>query len=436
MAVGFTFWGANRGSRGAPTGLRQATIGKSFHAPLTTIPVNRLLPILVITLFLSPCALGREPKYDPASGRIRVFYLGDALGQSSPVWQISMDPRFSTTPVPAMQMFGYLGGAENVQKFQRLYLPRKYSDLVKQQDLIILSDTESTLYTVKHITWFSDSVERDGMGLMMVGGRQTLLGEWAGTSVEEALPGDFLGLITHEHFAMKSIPVDPESEFARSLPFEEMPPWAGLIVFTPKQGATTVLRASPKNVPILLIHDYGEGSGMILAPDWAGAWTGSCRTWDYWPDFISNMLHLVSGLKIPQDPALMHALREHFGDYTVSYGLILSLVDFADKFGANTRVLLNRLSELSDKRSDVNQKYIDQEYEQALEGIANLESEMVEVYHVALKLKDQALTWVYLTEVTALTGTSLVAGSLVWMLMIKRKLYKEVSTTKPKRMEY
>jgi hypothetical protein len=43
--------------------------------------------------------------------------------------------------------------------------------------------------------------------------------------------------------------------------------------------------------------------------------------------------------------------------------------------------------------------------------------------------------WVYLTEVTALTGTSMIAGTVVWMLMVKRKLYRKAST-KPKHMEY
>ncbi len=392
-----------------------------------------ILLALVTVLTSVDC---REPRYDPVDGRVRVLYLGDAFGQVSPVWKIAMDPRFSATPVPAMQDFGIFGGEDTIQKFQRAYLPRRYGDLVSQQDLIILSDTESTLYTAKHITWFSDSVEKDGLGLLMVGGRQTLLGGWPGTTVEMVLPGDFLALVTYEGFGMKPILEDPDSEFGRSLPFEEMPVFLGLIVFTPKEGSTLILRSSPKNVPILLFHEYGEGSSMILSPDWCGAWTGPVRTWEYFPDFISNMLHMISGLKIPDDPALMHALRTHFEDFEISSGMILSLVDFADKFGANTRTLLDRLGELGEKRSEVNRLYIDQEYELALEGIQGLEDDILHVYKLALKVKDQALMWVYLTEVATLTGTSMICGVVVWLLMVKRKLYREVATTRPKRVEW
>jgi hypothetical protein len=399
--------------------------------------VNRraLLVPIAFTL-LSGAALCREPVYDTLTGRVRVLYLGDAFGQVSPVWKIAMDPRFSATPVPAMHAFGIFGGQDSIPKFQRAYLPRRYKDLVSQHDLIILSDSESTLYTAKHIGWFSDAVEKDRLGLLMVGGRQTVEGGWAGTTVEKVIPGDFIGIKTMEGFGMKPVIMDPDSEFGRSLPFKEMPVFLGLIVFTPKQGSTLIMKSSPKDAPILLYQEYGAGSSMIHSPDWCGAWTGPVRSWEYFPDFISNMLHMLSGLKIPDNPVLMHALRTHFEDFAVGNGMILSLVDFADKFGANTRTLLNRMGELNEKRADVNRLFIDQEYEEALEAIQGLDDDISELYGLALKLKDQALTWVYLTEVTALTGTSLIAGSVVWMLMVRRKLYREVATTRPKRMDW
>jgi uncharacterized membrane protein len=392
--------------------------------------------VLIATLLLSPLVLGREPRFDPATGRVRVFYLGDAVGSGSPVYKIAMDPRFSTTPVPAMQMYGYLGEADSIPKFQRIYLPRKYSNLIDQQDMIILSDTESTLYTTKHISWFSDAVENDGFGLLQVGGRQTLLGEWAGTTVEMVLPADFLGTVSHEGYPMRPFPTDPESDFAKSLPFKEMPVFLGLIVYQPKQGSTIIMSSTPKNDHVLIYHEYGEGSSMILAPDWAGAWGGPVMQWEYFPDFISNILHLLAGLKIPQDPVLMHSLRVHFADFEISKGMVLSVVDFADKFGANTQNLLDEWGELSTIRADVNALYIDQEYELALEAIQALDDDVQRILQLALQLKDRALVWVYITEVSALTGTSLITGAIVWMLMVRRKLYREVSTTRPKRMDW
>ena len=196
------------------------------------------------------------------------------------------------------------------------------------------------------------------------------------------------------------------------------------------------MSSTPKNDHILIYHEYGPGSSMILAPDWAGAWGGPVMQWEYFPDFISNMLHLVVGLKIPQDPVLMHSLRVHFADFEISKGMVLSVVDFADKFGANTENLLDQWGELSEMRAEVNTLYIDQEYELALEAIQELDDDVQRMMQLALQLKDRALVWVYITEVSALTGTSMITGAIVWMLMVKRKLYREVSTTRPKRMDW
>jgi hypothetical protein len=250
------------------------------------------------------------------------------------------------------------------------------------------------------------------------------------------LPGDFVALETIEFTPMKSIPTDPDSDFARSLPFDQMPHYLGLNVFDPKPGAIVILRSNPRNAPILLFHEIGEGSSMIHSPDWGGVWHHEVKEWEYFLDLVSNMLHMVAGLEIPQDPALIHALRQHFSDFDVSSGMILNMVDFADKFGANTDILLIKLEGLNEKRGGVNRLYLDQEYEQALEAIQNIEGEVFEVYDLALRIKDQALVWVYITEVAILTGTSMICGAIVWTLMVRRKLYREVSTTRPKRMDW
>jgi hypothetical protein len=48
----------------------------------------------------------------------------------------------------------------------------------------------------------------------------------------------------------------------------------------------------------------------------------------------------------------------------------------------------------------------------------------------AVDLKDRALLWVYLIEWLAVTGTCLAAGFVLWTLMVRRRLYKEIAVTK------
>ena len=48
----------------------------------------------------------------------------------------------------------------------------------------------------------------------------------------------------------------------------------------------------------------------------------------------------------------------------------------------------------------------------------------------ALRLKDQALAWVYLVEWLVVSGVFLLCGFVLWTVMIRRRLYREVSTTR------
>lgn len=392
--------------------------------------VRWTLFILLTLMVLTGSACAREPKHDPSTRMIRIIYLGDAWGPVSPIFEMYKDPMFRPTPVPASETHGRI---EDMEKILRIYMPRIYSDLVNHYDIVVLSDTQAVFYTTKQLSWFKKGVESDGMGLIMVGGRDTQLGSWPGTSVEEALPADFIGLSTFESIPFRAIPVDPESEFIRALPFDKMPHYVGMNVVSTKQGATVILKSNQKDYPILVYHEFGEGASTFHTPDWTPLWGGEVYAWEYYGDFVSNMMYMLAGLSIPQDPALMHSLRMYFGDYEVKRGMILSLADFIDKFGANTAVLDREMGSVSESRAHVSGLYMDQEYESALSLIQELIEELDDIQNLALKLKDRAMLWIYITEVSAVTGMSLICGTALWFLMVKRKLYREVEITRPVR---
>jgi hypothetical protein len=48
----------------------------------------------------------------------------------------------------------------------------------------------------------------------------------------------------------------------------------------------------------------------------------------------------------------------------------------------------------------------------------------------ALKLKDRALAWVYLVEYLSVTGTAMASGFILWTLMVRRRAFTEVGTTR------
>ena len=54
----------------------------------------------------------------------------------------------------------------------------------------------------------------------------------------------------------------------------------------------------------------------------------------------------------------------------------------------------------------------------------------VDIESESAKIRRRALVWIYVTEWIAVTGTSMLAGFLLWSLMVRRRLYREVTTTR------
>ena len=48
----------------------------------------------------------------------------------------------------------------------------------------------------------------------------------------------------------------------------------------------------------------------------------------------------------------------------------------------------------------------------------------------AIDAKDRALLWIFAIEWLVVSGTSILAGFLVWTLMVRRALYREVRITR------
>jgi len=389
---------------------------------------RRMLLISVVACLLLANALAREPAVDPSTGRIRIIYLGDAWGASSAYSYMIRDPMFRVTPVPASA--GHMGGLPNLSRYIRLYVPRTYGRLVESYDIIILSDTVKAFYRPQHLMWFRDSVEKDGKGIVMVGGREIQWGDWTHTPVEQALPVEWIPLETYEHNPFRALPTEPLNDFLRSLPWKTMPPYMGMNLAIPKPGARVLLKADVKDYPILVFGEYGKGAGLAHTPDWTPAWGAPVfYNWRYYPDYLANMMYLVAGAAIPEDPALMHDIRELYYNFYIQWGVVSSMMEFVERFGANVGPIEDALEKIDDERRDASNLYVKQEYPAVLERMKEARKDLDDAFDLAMRVKDRALLWIYITEATAVTGTSMLCGLVLWLLMIKRRLYREVETT-------
>ena len=110
--------------------------------------------------------------------------------------------------------------------------------------------------------------------------------------------------------------------------------------------------------------------------------------------------------------------------------LVLSMMEWADNFGANILPLADRLQEAEELVEVVVDLYLEQDYSEAIARMQSAQSMIGEITAEAVRLKDQALFWVYVIEWLAVTSASMVAAFTLWTLMVRRGLYRSVGTTR------
>jgi hypothetical protein len=74
--------------------------------------------------------------------------------------------------------------------------------------------------------------------------------------------------------------------------------------------------------------------------------------------------------------------------------------------------------------------YLDLRLQEALETFERVDEMVKDVEVLAIEVKNRALFWVYVVEWLAVTGTSMITGFILWTIMVRRRLYRMVKTTR------
>ena len=396
--------------------------------------IRSLFPLLFVFVLLG-ATLGQS---DP---RVRVLYTGDPYPGQTPYIYMKVEPMLVVTPVQASRDH-YAGiSSQDIIRAIRIYMPRRYKDLAQEYDVVIISDSNVNSFTADQRNWFKLSVIEEGMGLVMIGGHETFGSaagnpDWGATAVGDVLPvttvagaydGGKVEIVANEHEFIRSLPWRPDLPFLQRYDCN--------IVFL-KQGATLLAKdlidsGSYKGHenPFFSTWDQNEGRVFAMTGDWTPGGGAAFLRWEYLPDFATNLMLFTAGRDLPEDLDLVHTVRNRIA--TIGYRKIIldSLIDFVEKFGANTRKVFTVLDDLDQARAEASSLYIDQDFASALSASDKALELIDKAEGVAEQVKNEALLWVYLTEWLTVSGTSLVVGFAIWSLMVRRRLYREVETT-------
>jgi uncharacterized membrane protein len=338
----------------------------------------------------------------------------------------------------------------DVQRAIRLYMPRTYADITTRFDVIVLDNANRFALTPPQIELLARAVREGGEGLLMGGGWESFGGTgagqppWGDSAVGELLPTEDVEgtwaesgrLVIEEasHEFVASIPWDRKSPFMNS--------WHHNIV-TLKPGAQ-LLATVDRNIPPYSGEEHplfvtwelydtrifactGGLSFLTLTLSYGGT---SYIPWEYYGDVSSNLMIYLAKRPVPQDIDLVHAVRSKGLEIRTRTSLLLSLLEFIESFGANTRGAMGQYDGLNELISGATDAYIALEFEKVLEIYGEVERDLYDLEVEAVKLKNRALLWVFAIEWLSVTGASLVAGFIVWTLMVRRRLYKEIGVTR------
>ncbi len=337
-----------------------------------------------------------------------------------------------------------------IARYMRLYFPRTYEELIEKYEFLLLRGIDASYFSTAQLEWMRRAFEEAGLGglqdrsVMSSTGYST---PWARSSTADAFPNNADAVISvdySKHGSMKVILNEDPSLPAIFTPYKDLLFFqvgqGGYTMMIPKEGSQTYMWSKigsysefsypePGMFPHTLGWQYGKGyTWSLMDYSLSGFWGEGMNP--YGPDAYWGMLMHSTGRKLPEDVIMVHELRIHFHQYAEQKGFIYSIINFVDRFGANTGPLVQQIADMDGKWKESRELYLDQDYQNSFPIITSILDDISLLRGEALKTKDRALLWIYIIEWLTVSGTFLVAAFSLWTLMVRRRLYRGVVTTR------
>lgn len=338
--------------------------------------------------------------------------------------------------------------SEYVWKMIRIYFPRTLEDLISY-DFILLASVDMQFFTDRQARWMYDAIAENGLGGMNTRSVQSMSiawsGSWMNSILSDAFPNDVPAVVNHEDYQGEVFAAGPmvvNDDKGVVGPFKHQIEG----IFTAYRGVITVPRAGstihtwirtdlkhhrnplPGYIPHLFEWRY-RNSTTFTAMDMINEDFWKSNRNPFSVDVMANVVWRSTNKELPRDAMQVHALRELFRHFQLRKSCLVSVFEFAENFGASTVDVYSRLGEIEVMKSEADLEYLRGDFEASFDRMNSLMEDLGSLEERAVNLKDSALAWVYFIEWLAVSGTLLICGVVLWQLMVKRSMYREVAVT-------
>jgi hypothetical protein len=404
----------------------------------------RSVLIIVILFILTPVF---------ANERINMLFIGQVVPETCPlqVW-FDSEPAVTYTMVPTK--VHYSMSYDNARRFIKIYFPRN-RDQTWGYDFFMFINPYFEPFTPVQVNNLRSAIVEGGSGAFQTLGGITinwadLNTPWLQSTLAEIFPndpsaagiweGNKLGNLPYKVVLEKDKGLPPVLEAFLPVGIEEVPGYWTIVLILPQEGATVWARAvgaypgvAGAPHPWLLSWRYGEGMTWSVADDldcpwWCGIYQPSEQR--YGLDILMNIAYHSLGRPLTEDVVLVNAVRTSFRRYQEKASRLQSVLAFVEKFGASTDGIFKAREQLDQDLGAAMELYLNGRYQDALDESEDAIDGLVSLEEDSIELKNEALMWVYIIEWATVMGTSMVVGVAVYMLMIKRRLFRQVGLTR------
>ena len=410
---------------------------------LNAISMKAFVATAVLLMVTSVCVAYEGP--------VKVLCMGATAPWLNPLsaWD-KVEPTLELALIPSTVPVGGMATPQidTGRRAMRIYFPRNLDQLV-EQDYLVFEHMFMEFFTTAQIDDMHRSIEEEGLGgFVSIGGVthtsvQPNYG-WINSKLNDAFPSKASEEIFTEwkqygtHTARIKINEDlslpPVLTMLIPMGIDKISQ-TKIYFMAAKEGSKVWARSldGKGNPPFLISWTYGKGETWSNSLGMGYAWW---RLRDrniggnpFSLDVFMNMLLYSNGRELPTNIAKVHAAREGLMNYEESKSWVISLIDFADRFGANTREIWQEVLKVGEMRIKAEEFYIEQEYDETLRLLKDAKGVLNEVSEHAIGLKNRALLWTYIIEWLAVLGTLMISGEILYAVMIRRRLYRSVGLT-------